>query len=112
PQAESLLGSHDEPPALLHGDLWSGNVFWSTTGPVLIDPAVYYGSREADLAFTECFGRFPEDFYDAYHEAYPLAPGYDERREVLNLYHLMTHANMFGGGYIDSALSVLRRLAD
>ena len=98
-------------PALLHGDLWSGNVLWSSSGPVLIDPAVYYGSHEVDLAFSEMFGRFDDKFYRAYQEIYPIEEGYARRREILNLYHLMTHANMFGGSYIEGVKEVLSRLS-
>jgi len=99
-----------EPPTLRHGDLWSGNVFWSTRGPALIDPAVYYGNREADLAFTELFGRFSEVFYQVYNDTYPLEPGYARRKSILNLYHLMTHSNLFGGSYISSARAAVGRI--
>lgn len=105
-----VLNEHQPWPSLLHGDLWSGNVHWGADGPAVIDPAVYCGCREADLAMTECFGRFAEDFYRAYSSELPLAPGYSRRREILNLYHLMNHANIFGGGYISSATSALQRL--
>ncbi len=97
-------------PSLLHGDLWSGNVFWSTDGPALIDPAVYYGSREADLAFTELFGGFDRAFYAGYDAEYRLDIGYEKRKEILNLYHLMNHANLFGGSYIGSVGRALRDL--
>ncbi len=105
-----ILSGDEEVPCLLHGDLWSGNVFWALDGPVLIDPAVYWGSREADLAFTELFGGFDSRFYAAYNEVYPLQSGYKERKEVLNLYHLMTHSNLFGGHYVSSAYSLLTKL--
>jgi fructosamine-3-kinase len=105
-----LLLSAEEPPSLLHGDLWSGNVYWADFGPTIIDPAVYYGSREADLAFTECFNRFDQRFYESYNQEYPLSPGYEQRREVLNLYHLMTHSNLFGAGYISQFERALRDL--
>jgi len=101
----------DTPPAsLLHGDLWGGN--WLTTQagqPALIDPAVYYGHREAELAFTQLFGGFPQDFYDAYNRAWPLDSGYAERKDLYNLYHLLNHLNLFGRGYGGSVDSVLRR---
>lgn len=94
----------DERPALLHGDLWSGNALAAADGaPVLVDPAVYFGCREADLAMMELFGGFPRDAFAAYREAWPLAPGYDERRDLYNLYHVLNHALLFGGSYAGSA---------
>ncbi len=104
------LNEVNEPPSLLHGDLWSGNVFWTPSGVALIDPAVYYGSREADIAMTEMFGRFPMRFYQAYEEVWPLQAGYERRKVILNLYHQMTHSNLFGGGYIRGVSETLRVL--
>jgi fructosamine-3-kinase len=99
-------------PSLLHGDLWGGNFITGPNGePVLIDPAVYYGDREADLAFTELFGGFDAAFYDRYNATWPLAPGYAERRDVYNLYHLLNHLNLFGEGYGGSVDAILRRYA-
>lgn len=87
-------------PSLLHGDLWGGNYLIDTSGqPVLIDPAVYYGDREAEIAFTELFGGFGARFYAAYNEAWPLDHNYAERRDLYNLYHLLNHLNLFGEGY-------------
>jgi len=87
-------------PSLLHGDLWSGNVGFAAEGtPVIFDPAVYYGDREADLAMTELFGGFAPDFYAAYNETFKLDPGYGVRKQLYNLYHVLNHLNLFGGGY-------------
>lgn len=99
-------------PSLLHGDLWGGNYMVDTEGePVLIDPAAYYGHREADLAMTELFGGFSPAFYRAYRDEWPLEPGYEERRDIYNLYHLFNHLNLFGGGYLGSCRAILRRFA-
>jgi fructosamine-3-kinase len=96
-----LLAQHRPQPSLLHGDLWRGNVAFTRGGvPVLFDPAVYYGDREADLAMSELFGGFPGNFHAAYHAAYPLDPGYATRKHLYNLYHLLNHLNLFGGGYL------------
>jgi len=98
-------------PSLLHGDLWSGNFMVDKRGEaVLIDPAVYYGHREADLAMTELFGGFNRAFYQAYNEAFPLEPGYGERRDLYNLYHMLNHLNLFGHAYYaacDSSITSL-----
>ncbi|GAB3539138.1 fructosamine kinase family protein [Spirosoma fluminis] len=100
----------NERPALLHGDLWSGNVMITEAGqPALIDPAVYYGFREADLAFTKLFGGFDQRFYDAYNEAFPLADGFDERIAIYNLYPLLVHVNLFGSGYVSGIERVLKQ---
>lgn len=97
-------------PALLHGDLWSGNFITGGDGHAwLIDPAVYVGHPEADLGMTQLFGGFRPAFYDAYREASPLHPGYAQRRDLYNLYHLLNHLNLFGEGYLGSVLSVVRR---
>ncbi len=97
---EGLFVAYRPAPALLHGDLWSGNAGCTVDGePVIFDPACYYGDREADLAMTELFGGFPERFYAAYQEALPLDVGYPQRRTLYNLYHILNHLNLFGGGY-------------
>ncbi len=96
--------------SLLHGDLWSGNFMADERGnPVLIDPAVYYGHREADLAMSELFGGFDARFYAAYRAAWPLEPGYRERRDLYNLYHLLNHLNLFGRGYLPQITEIVRR---
>jgi protein-ribulosamine 3-kinase len=103
--------SYRPPPSLLHGDLWAGNAGFDATGdPVIFDPAVYYGDREADLAMTELFGGFPADFYAAYREANPLDAGYAARQTLYNLYHVLNHLNLFGGGYLGQAERMIGRL--
>jgi len=107
------LENHRPEPSLLHGDLWSGNAGFIEEGPVIFDPAVYYGDREADLAMTELFGGFPARFYAAYNEAFPLPDGYETRKHLYNLYHLLNHLNIFGEGYlaqVQRTLDLLQRL--
>jgi fructosamine-3-kinase len=107
----ALLAGHAPSPSLLHGDLWSGNAGALPTGaPVVFDPAVYYGDREADLAMTELFGGFSADFHAAYRAAWPLDDGYPRRRRVYNLYHVLNHANLFGGGYVAQARGMVDAL--
>lgn len=107
---ENYLDISGEKPALLHGDLWSGNYFADQDhAPCIFDPAVYFGLREADLAMTELFGRLPQKFYDAYHEAFPLNPGYEERKDLYNLYHLLNHLNLFGGSYLGSVEQIVKK---
>jgi len=98
-------------PSLLHGDLWGGN--WGVEaggGPVIFDPAVYYGDREADLAMTRLFGGFGEQFYTAYEASWPLDAGWRIRTDLYNLYHVLNHLNLFGAGYSGQALALLERL--
>ncbi len=98
-------------PSLLHGDLWSGNAGQLGDGtPVLFDPAVYYGDREADLAMCALFGGFGADFFAAYRESWPLSEGHEARRDLYNLYHVLNHANLFGGGYVLQAGRMIGRL--
>jgi fructosamine-3-kinase len=106
-----LLENHKPAASLLHGDLWSGNAGFIAEGPVIYDPAVHYGDRETDLAMTELFGGFPAEFYRAYREAFPLDPGYEKRKHLYNLYHLLNHLNIFGGGYLEQVKATLRLLA-
>ncbi|RYF70808.1 MAG: ketosamine-3-kinase [Cytophagaceae bacterium] len=97
-------------PALLHGDLWTGNVLITESSePALVDPAVYYGLREAELAFTHLFGGFDARFYEAYTELFPLEPGFAERIPIYNLYPLLVHVNLFGSGYVSGVERVLNR---
>lgn len=98
-------------PSLLHGDLWGGNHGYLHDGiPVIFDPAPYYGDREADLAMTELFGGYAAEFYAAYCNAYPLDAGYAMRKTLYNLYHILNHANLFGGGYPSQAEGMMQRL--
>ncbi len=98
-------------PSLLHGDLWSGNhAFLADGTPAIFDPATYYGDRECDLAMTELFGGYSTDFYAAYRDAWPLDAGYATRRDLYNLYHILNHANLFGGGYVRQAEQIMRGL--
>jgi len=107
----AFFASYTPVPSLLHGDLWSGNYAFCRDGaPVIFDPAVYYGDREADIAMTELFGGFGGAFYAAYNEAWPLDPGYAERKTLYNLYHILNHLNLFGGGYGAQALGMTERL--
>ena len=99
-----------ENPALLHGDLWSGNVHCDEEKrPYLIDPAVYYGHRESEMAFTQLFGGFDESFYSSYENAYPMIPGFDLRVDLFNLYPLLIHLNLFGSSYLSSIVNTLKR---
>ncbi|MBI3735869.1 fructosamine kinase family protein [Candidatus Sumerlaeota bacterium] len=106
----NLIGGREIKPSLVHGDLWSGNFMVDETGgPVLIDPAVHYADREVDLAMTELFGRFDPEFYGGYKEVHPLDAGYEERKDIYNLYHLMNHLYLFGLSYMSGVMQTLRR---
>jgi fructosamine-3-kinase len=114
---ERVLGALDrlvgppEPPARLHGDLWSGNVITDDVGlPVLVDPAPYGGHREVDLAMMRLFGGFSARVFEAYAEAYPLAPGHEDRVALYQLYPLLVHVNLFAGGYVASVERTLRAI--
>jgi fructosamine-3-kinase len=108
---DRFFSPYNPRPALLHGDLWSGNFAALPDGePILYDPAVYYGDREADIAMTELFGGFDASFYTAYREDYPLEEGYKARKHLYNLYHVLNHLNLFGSGYrrqVEQLLDVL-----
>ncbi len=118
PQAEELLTAIPEiladyhpQPSLVHGDLWGGNAGCTVEGePVIFDPATYFGDREVDIAMTELFGGFPAAFYQGYEQVFPLEPGYERRKTLYNLYHIVNHFNLFGGGYESQANSMIARL--
>lgn len=108
---DGLFDGYRPRPSLLHGDLWSGNHGYLADGtPVIFDPAVYFGDREADLAMTELFGGFGAEFYAGYRAAWPLDVGYAARKTLYNLYHILNHANLFGGGYERQALRMTQQL--
>ncbi len=114
--ADRLLDSLDrflfepEKPSLLHGDLWSGNFMSDENGrPMLIDPAVYVGCSEADIAMTELFGGFDRRFYESYSEIMEPVPGYLDRRDLYNLYHLTNHLNLFGSAYLSAVVRTIER---
>ncbi len=108
-----LLKNHNPPPSLVHGDLWAGNAgFLQDGSPVIYDPAVYYGDREADLAMMELFGGFSGECFSAYQKIIPLEAGYETRKHLYNLYHLLNHLNLFGRGYlgqVEATLGLLLR---
>lgn len=106
-----FFDNYSPQPSLLHGDLWAGNAAVDKQGcPVIFDPACYYGDREADLAMTELFGGFSQDFYTAYQAVWPLDYGYSLRKTFYNLYHILNHLNLFGGGYLRQAENMMAML--
>ncbi|MFA5017277.1 MAG: fructosamine kinase family protein [Methylobacter sp.] len=106
-----LFSGYQPQPALVHGDLWGGNVAADEQGnPVIYDPACYFGDRETDLAMTELFGGFSPAFYQAYQAVYPLDPGYTRRKTLYNLYHILNHLNLFGPSYLHQAENMLDKL--
>lgn len=107
----AFFAGYTPQPALLHGDLWGGNhAFLADGTPAIFDPAAYYGDRECDIAMTELFGGYAGEFYAAYRAAWPLDAGYAVRRDLYNLYHVLNHANLFGGGYARQAEGTMQRL--
>ena len=108
---DGFFATHKPTASLLHGDLWSGNYAADASGaPVIFDPAVYFGDRECDLAMTRLFGGFGRDFYAAYESAWPLNEGWQTRVELYNLYHVLNHFNLFGGGYLAQVEGMIERL--
>lgn len=106
-----LLADRQPQPSLVHGDLWGGNASCTVEGePVIFDPAAYYGDREVDIAMTELFGGFPTAFYRGYNEVFPLDPGYERRKPLYNLYHILNHFNLFGGGYASQASGMIEQI--
>ena len=108
-----LLAGYQPQPSLVHGDLWSGNASITASGePAIFDPAAYYGDREVDIAMTELFGGFPAAFYRGYNEAWPLDSGYDRRKTLYNLYHILNHFNLFGGSYGSQANRMIEEILE
>lgn len=108
-----LLTDHLVEPALVHGDLWGGNAGFTIDGePVIFDPATYFGDREVDIAMTELFGGFPASFYQGYAEVFPLEHGYETRKILYNLYHILNHFNLFGGGYASQANRMIEQILE
>ena len=106
-----LLVSHEPKPSLVHGDLWGGNAGITPGGEsVIFDPATYFGDREVDLAMTELFGGFPAAFYRGYNQVWPLDSGYEKRKTLYNLYHILNHFNLFGGSYESQANQMINRI--
>jgi fructosamine-3-kinase len=106
-----ILADHQPQPSLVHGDLWTGNAAVTRQGePVIFDPATYFGDREVDLAMSQLFGSFPANFYSAYNEVFPLQVGYQRRKSLYNLYHILNHFNQFGGSYEAQANQMIASL--
>jgi len=106
-----LLAGYEPQPSLVHGDLWGGNAGVTSAGePVIFDPAAYFGDREVDIAMTELFGGFPAEFYRGYNQVWPLDLGYEKRKTLYNLYHILNHFNLFGGSYASQANQMINRI--
>ena len=109
---DKLFNNYEPAASLLHGDLWGGN-WGSVKGePVIFDPAVYYGDRESDIAMTRLFGGFGKAFYTAYESSWPMQPGHEQRLKLYQLYHVLNHLNLFGRGYRNQGMQLLRELTD
>jgi fructosamine-3-kinase len=108
---DTFFVGYNPSPSLLHGDLWGGN--WSSANghAVIYDPAVYFGDRETDLAMTRLFGGFSEEFYEAYDDSWPLHDGHEHRIALYQLYHVLNHLNLFGGGYLNRSVSLIKNLS-
>ena len=110
-KVSELLSGIDESPSLLHGDLWSGNyLVGQNNEPIVIDPAAYFGHREAEFSIMKLFGGFPEKFYIRYQEIYPFTAGADERIQIYTLYHLLNHANIFGSSYLQQSERLVKKI--
>ncbi len=108
-----FLQEHNPVPSLVHGDLWSGNASTTKDGKgIIFDPAVYWADREVDLAMTKLFGGFSNEFYVAYKNTWPLNESAKRRVNIYNLYHLLNHANMFGGSYANQCFSSINQLKE
>ncbi|MDH5516446.1 MAG: fructosamine kinase family protein [Gammaproteobacteria bacterium] len=108
---DEFFETYQPQPSMLHGDLWGGNfAALKNNSPVIFDPAFYYGDRETDIAMTRLFGGFDEIFYQAYNDSWPLDAGYQQRQTLYNVYHIINHFNLFGGGYESQAVSMIQRL--
>ncbi|NVJ65885.1 MAG: fructosamine kinase family protein [Gammaproteobacteria bacterium] len=110
-QLIDFLNQNCQHPSLVHGDLWSGNLLFDSDNVWLIDPAVYYGDREVDIAMTEMFGGFSSEFYQGYDSVYPRSSEYGKKKQIYNLYHFLNHYNLFGGGYLASCKKLLGEIA-
>ena len=110
---DDFFGDYQPQVSMLHGDLWGGNcAALKDSTPVIFDPAFYYGDREADIAMTTLFGGFNQQFYEAYNKEWPLDQGYQQRKTLYNLYHIINHFNLFGGGYEVQAVNMMQQLLD
>ncbi len=106
-----ILSNHQVQPSLVHGDLWGGNAGCMISGePVIFDPATYFGDREVDIAMTELFGGFSPAFYQGYNQVFPFEEGYEQRKKLYNLYHILNHFNLFGGGYASQANRMIEQI--